>query len=152
MAMTEFEEFIQEPMVFKINGKPYTVPPVGIVNGLVLAGALAGREEQITDKRPDALWRLVLSSELWDELIEDGVPAVAAARMGMAALADFNNGREVALDVWNSGIDPEARAAQWAATQAATTSSAAANMTPKPASTNGTKTRTRTSRANKASQ
>lgn len=152
MSLTEFEEFIQEPMVFRVNGKSYTVPPVGIVNGLVLAGALAGREEQITDKRPDALWRLVLTSELWEQLIEDGVSAVAAARMGMTALADFNNGREVALELWNSGIDPEARAAQWAATQTATTSSDAESTTPKPDSTSGTKTQTRTSRGNKASR
>jgi hypothetical protein len=56
-----------------------------------------------------------LGGSVYDEMLADDVPLDALARAGFAMIVDWQNDRAAAERVWESGIDPEARAAMTAA-------------------------------------
>lgn len=106
-ALTEYTDFAKEPLSFPINGKTYTLAPLGIADGLRLADAIEGNDDDLNDLRGAALWRMLLG-DVWDQMIADNVPLEAATRAGLTALADHQNGRAFATVVWETGADPKA--------------------------------------------
>jgi hypothetical protein len=93
--------------VFPIGGKKYTLKPVSIPNGRILANLISGRDKKLSAAPSEELWRLVLG-DLWDAFEADGVPVEAATRAGLTALAEFQYGREAAEAAWEAGADPKA--------------------------------------------
>jgi hypothetical protein len=151
VALQAYEVLAAEPLVFPIGGKLYTLAPLGIKTGMRLAGVIAGDDKSLNDLPAQELWRIVLGP-LWDELLADDVPSEAVARAGMAAMADFQYGRAVAVAMWETGDSPEALAARVAASKATSnpsTSSESGGKTPSQASTSRTKSRPGTPRAAK---
>lgn len=112
----------EEPLVFPIGDKDYTVKPVGIDDGYRLADILNGDEKSNKGLKNDDLFRLAMG-DTYDEMREDGVALHLAFRAGMASLAHFRTltageSFETALAsaeaIWESGLDPKALA-EWAA-------------------------------------
>lgn len=144
--MRDYESFANDPLVFPIRGKHYPAVEVGIDLGMRLSGITTGAAEQ--DMPAVDLWRLVLGDS-WDQMVADGVPLDAATRAGMAAIADFQHGREYALVVWETGNDPKALTEHMAAKAKAegnratrrSRSTASASKTPSPASSKATTSR-----------
>lgn len=152
MPLKPYEEFAKEPLAFPIAGKMYTPPPVGSRLGIALVRALAGDTSGLPDDTK-SLWQLVLGGA-YDEMVADDVPLEALARAGFATIVDFQNDREAAVKVWESGVDPEARAALMAAIRSTTqpsTRPAAASTTPRRASGTGTRKRATTRTASGSS-
>jgi len=142
MPLSDYESFAEEPLVFPIGGKKYTLPPLGIEEGLLLAGIISGRDKRFAKKSTDELWKLVLGP-LWDEMVRDGVPMGAVTRVALAAVAENVYGRETAIKAWETGADPEALAAYLSKEAASTpsTRTGGAKKTPSRASTSGTRPR-----------
>lgn len=148
MPLTPYEEFAAEPLAFPIGGKVYTVPPMGMREGLLLQRVINGDDHSLDDAPAEDGWRLVLGSA-WDEMVADNVPMAAMARAGLCAMADFQHGRDVAEATWKAGVDPEALAAALTAaaqrkTAPASTgspSTAVASTTKRRASSSGTTSR-----------
>jgi hypothetical protein len=107
MALSAYEEFAKEPLVFPIGGKKYVCKPVGIPAGRRLAALINGKDKELAKAPSEELWRLVLG-DLWDEFEADGVPQEAAVRAGLTALADWQYDRETAEAAWEAGADPKA--------------------------------------------
>lgn len=145
MPLKAYEEVVGEPLAFPINGKIYTPPPISAKAGIYLVRALAG-DPGVSNEPSQSMWKVLLGP-VYDEMIADNVPMDALARAGFAMLVDWqNNDRAAAERVWESGIDPEARAALAAAilqTTQPSTPPAAANTTRTPASGTGTRTTAR---------
>lgn len=117
--MKAYEEVSLEPLSFRIGGKTYVVPPVSIRAAQTLrqifADDKAGKKSKLASEE---LFRLAMTDDLWDLLLANDVPADAAWRAGMAALADFQQGRGAAEALWEAGtLDPERLAAFMAARQ-----------------------------------
>jgi hypothetical protein len=92
---------------------------------------------------------------VYDEMVADNVPALALSRAVLTALSDFRLGREIAEQVWESGLSPEALAPKGAkAEQTQPSSTGEESETPTRASTSGTSSRQASSktRAKKASR
>jgi hypothetical protein len=138
MALPPYEEFAQEPLVFPIGGKNYTLPPRGIPDGIALADIISGKDEAAQELSGVDLWRMLLG-DVWDQMIADGVPLEAATSAGLTALADFQYNREYAEQVWRRETGPKAPTNRKARRSKSSTSTAAANTTPSPASTSGTR-------------
>lgn len=136
MPFKAYEEFSAGPMVFPIGGKTYEVPEVSYEAGIVLQQVQSGEKPDLT---ADEQWRLLMGPA-YDEMRADNVPAHALSRVIMTCLADYRLGREIAEQVWEVGLDPEAIAPE-GATEAASTSTAEANETQTLASTTGTTSR-----------
>lgn len=107
MALSAYESFANEPLVFPIGGKKYTLKPVSIPNGRILANLISGKDKKLQQAPSEELWKLVLG-DLWDEFEKDGVPVEAATRAGLTALAEFQYGRDAAEAAWEAGADPKA--------------------------------------------
>jgi len=107
MALSAYETFANEPLVFPIGGKKYTLQPVSIANGRILANLISGRDKKLSTQPGEVLWKLVLG-DLWDQFEADGVPAEAATRAGVTALAEYQYGRDAAEAAWEAGADPKA--------------------------------------------
>jgi hypothetical protein len=107
MALSEYESLAAEPLVFPIQGKKYTLKPVNIPNGRLLSQIIEGKDKKLSALPAEELWKLALG-DLWAEFEADGVPAAAAVRAGIAALADFRYGRDTAEAAWEAGADPKA--------------------------------------------
>lgn len=143
MPLKAYEDFAPEPLAFPIRGKTYTAPPVNMADGIRLQQVIAGKDDTLKDAEPDVLWRLVMGPA-WDEMLADKVPIEAASRAALAALTDFQYGREMAERVWESGLSPEALAAPEAASSKPSrasrrsTSTGGARKTRSRASTTGT--------------
>jgi len=146
MALSEYTTFATPPLAFPINGKTYTLAPLGIEAGIRLAAAIVGKDDELNDLSGSALWRLVLGT-VWDDMIADGVPLEAATRAGLAALADHQQGRAFAEVIWETGADPKALekylTEQLTPNRATrrSPSTAKATTTRKPVSTSGTTSR-----------
>lgn len=143
-ALTEYTNFATEPLSFPINGKTYTLAPLGIADGLRLADAVTGNDDELNDLSGAALWRMLLG-DVWDQMLTDNVPLEAATRAGLTALADHQHGRAFATIVWETGADPKeldryltAKAPNRAAKRSRST--AKAPTTKPPVSTSTTKT------------
>lgn len=107
MALSAYESFANDPLVFPIGGKKYTLKPVSIPNGRILANLISGKDKKLNSAPSEELWKLVLG-DLWDQFEQDGVPIEAATRAGLTALADFQYGRDAAEAAWEAGADPKA--------------------------------------------
>lgn len=148
--LSDYSEFAEGPLRFPINGKVYELPPIGIEDGIVLAGIVSGKNKAAQKMEGVELWKLLLGP-LWDEMIADGVPLEAATRVGLTALADRQYGREMAEITWETGADPKAlqpylrkqAAAQGNRATRRSNSTGGAKKTPSRASTKGTKSRRR---------
>lgn len=136
MSFREYQEFAGDPLRLPINGKIYEIPPVDAHFGLVMLDALGGDPAELEALTARQIWARLLGVA-GDQMLADGVSWTAYDRAGLTALAEFNSGREVAEQVWESGLPPEALAAMVAALQQESTRS--------PSSVSGTKTPTRAS-------
>jgi hypothetical protein len=143
MALSAYESFANGPLVFPIGGKNYTLKPVTIPNGRILAGLINGTDKKLSAAPAEELWKLVLG-DLWDEFIEDGVPLHAATRAGLTALAEHQYGRPSAEAAWEAGADPKALKEYIESrmptnrVQRLSSSTAGAKKTPSPVSTKTT--------------
>jgi hypothetical protein len=140
--MKSWEDVAPEPLSFPIGGKVYTIPELPYTSMLTLQKIKAGEPTEYDDAKPEDTWRLVMGSA-WDEMTADNVPGEAIGRAGLATLAYFEQGPDVAEAIWEHGIDPKALAEQILAKSGllAPSSTAAATETPSPASTSGTSSR-----------
>ena len=118
MALKPYEQVAPEGLVFPIGGKTYAAPPISLKVGALLATAMEGGAAETLAEESRSLWQMVLGP-VYDEMLADDVPAEAVGRAGFCVLVDFQAGREAAERVWESGIDPEARAAKKAASRVA---------------------------------
>lgn len=134
MGFKEYDEFTAGPMRLPIKGKVYEIPEIPYDAGLMLQKVEAG---EAPDLAPDAQWRLLMGPA-YDEMVADNIPALALERAILTCLTDYRLGRELAEQVWESGLDPEALAPKGAPKTVASTSTAVASETPTPASTTGT--------------
>jgi hypothetical protein len=143
MALSAYESFANENLVFPIGGKNYELKPVSIPNGIILQGLIAGKDEDLAEAPTSELWKLVLG-DLYEEFIKDGVSAAALARAGLAAIAEYQYGRQTAIAAWEAGADPKALAdymeRKFPTNRASrrSTSTGGAKKTPSRASTKGT--------------
>lgn len=150
MPFKAYEEFAEQPIQFPVGGKVYTVPPISAKLGILLASALNGDAHATkTLGQGQSLWAKLLGP-VYNEMLADDVPIEVVGRAGFAVLCDFQYDREAAERVWETNIDPEARAAMAAAIRdpkmatasLRSLSTAAASRTPSPASSSGTSSRT----------
>jgi len=134
-----YEDFAAEPLQFPIRGKVYTAPELGIREAVKLEQILAGKVN-VDDEPQEYVWQLVLG-DAWAEMQADNVPGEAAARAGLAAVQNFQFGREAAVATWEAGIDPKALAEHYLSRQGSTPSPSteSESATPSPASTKRTK-------------
>lgn len=104
--MTQFKDFAElfDPLVLPVNGKEYTIPPLSFQAGVTVDGILAGGEKMADEQ----FYRLLISDALFDQMLADGLPAVAIDRVGRTVLTDYKYGRELALTMWETGGDPKA--------------------------------------------
>lgn len=145
MPLKAFEDFNPEPLRFPIGGKVYEVPEVGYVEGLKLQGIESG---EVQDVKAEDQWRLLMG-DAFDQMRADNVPIRALNRAILTCLTDYRTGdRELAEQVWESGIDPKAVAAAMDAK--GSTGTGEASTTPTPASTSGTTSKARASSKAKA--
>lgn len=114
---------------FPIGENTYDIPPAGVTAGIKLAEVLTTPPAQRGKIKLTSvdMFRLAIG-DVWDTMIEDGVPYSEAFRVGMACLAReqvllaesgpdrWDKAEAAAQAVWESGLDPEALAA-WAAAQ-----------------------------------
>lgn len=145
MPLKAYEEFADEPLAFPIGGKVYTVPPIGMRDGIRLQRAISGQDDSLKDAPPEELWKLVMG-DVWQQMLDDDVPVEAAGRAGAAALTDFQFGREAAEKVWEHGLSPEWMAALGSASQSGedsqgSSSTGEASATRSRASSSGTTSR-----------
>ena len=137
--MKAWEDIAPEPLSFPVKGKVYTIPELDYRTMLTIQKIRAGQATELDGADAAESWRLVMGAA-FDEMVADGVSAEALSRAGLATLAFFEHGREMAELIWEQGIDPKAVLEALAANAPRTTSSstAAANETPSPAPSSGT--------------
>ena len=104
--MSSFSDFndLYEPLTLPIGGKAYVIPPLSFTAGATVNGLIDGKE----DESGEEFIRLVLSPEVFEQMVTDGVPDIAITRAGQTALADFKYGRAMAEIMWRTGGDPKA--------------------------------------------
>lgn len=142
MAFKEFEE-ITTPLVLPIAGKQYTIPSIGVADGIRLTEHLSpdSKEPPMTNEQ----FRRFVLGTAYDEMIANNAPALAVALAAQTALVDFQTGRTAAEVFWETGGDPKGMSrkvdeARAALTAAAMTPPAAAPTTRRRATGSGTKT------------
>ena len=134
MPLKAVEDFNPEPLRFPIGGKVYEVPEIGYEAGIKLQGIESG---EVKDVKAEDQWRLLMGPA-FDEMRADNVPIRALNRAVLTCLTDYRTGnRELAEQVWEVGLDPEALAPK-GATEKDSTATGEASTTPSPASTSGT--------------
>lgn len=123
MTFKAWEEIAPEPIRLPVGGKVYEVPPIAAGLGLSLTAVVDGRDQDAAAElgKGASLWAKLLGSA-YDEMLADDVPVEVIARAGFTVLADFQYDRETAERVWESGLNPEARAAIAAAAREASPS------------------------------
>lgn len=144
--MKAWEDTDRDRLEFPIGGKTYVIPELPYQAMLTLEKAKAGEKTYLDDAPPEETWRIVMG-HVYDDMVTDNVPGEALMRAGLAALAFFEFGREVAEAVWETGIDPKALSAaiqaqaQGREGSTPSPSSGAASSTRKRASSSGTTSR-----------
>lgn len=150
MALRPYEELVG-PLVIPVRGKEYPLPAVSLQDGLrIHAATNKGDDLSLQD-----LTEIILG-DTGRDMLADGVPAAVVDRALWAGIADFQQGREAAEQVWEHGV-PKAVLEELVTVleQAQMTPPAAASTTKRPASGNGTKPRKTTanrSRGNASSK
>jgi hypothetical protein len=139
MAFKDYSEIV-ESLTLPINGKNYSIPPVGIADGVRLQAIF---DPDTASEMTDDEFRTILLGDAYDLMLADNIPGNAVARATFTALADFQRGRATAEIMWETGGDPKALEAWTAANtnraQRRSASTAVESKTPKAASTSGTK-------------
>lgn len=112
MVLKAFTEYTQGPLEvqYEPDGKVYRIPPITIEAAAIVHAMAADPDAPVPGLDPDddyAMQRLVLGP-LWDQMIAEKVPAFFASRVYLAALADFQGGREYAERIFMEGPDPKA--------------------------------------------
>jgi hypothetical protein len=97
---------LADPLVLPINGKTYTIPAVGLADGIKLMAVFSGEEDAPTI--PDEEFNRILLGSAYEEMLADNVPGPAVVRAALTALADFQKGRATAEILWETGGDPKA--------------------------------------------
>ncbi len=105
--LSDYSKFAEGPLVFPINGKNYTLPPLSIPLGIEISGIVAGTDKKWQKKNGVEFFKFILGP-LWDELVADGVEMPAMLRVGVAAFAEYTDGRDLAIAAWETGADPKA--------------------------------------------
>lgn len=170
----DFEAFI-EPLKLPFRGKEYDAPLIGAKTGarlhLMLAQMaeyekvqtenLAAEEQAKKEKReapePEPLPELPenptnreMLGDLIDELYEDDVPTEVITTMANTVYYDFILGRDAAQVYWNSGGDPKVLEKHVRQLTNSSMNGVGATTTKKPASTSGTKSKTKNSQSTTA--
>lgn len=140
--MKSWESVRPDRLAFPIRDKVYTVPELDYRSMLLIQKVKAGEKTELDDAPPEQTWRVILGGA-YDEMVADNVPAEALGRAGLAALAYFEQGLEVAEAVWENGLDPKALAAaiETRTESPSPSSTAEERKTPSPASMSGTSSR-----------
>ena len=106
-----FKDYVElkERLQLPINGKLYTIPAMGLAEGIELTDQLeaAARGEDLPDKPFAEFNRMALGSA-YDDMVADNVPADAIRRAALTQIADFQRGRAVAEVMWETGGDLKA--------------------------------------------
>lgn len=136
MALRPYEEIIG-PLVIPVRGKEYTLPTISLQDGLRMHTAAHGGE----DLSLEDLTTIILG-DARQQMLDDGVPVSVIDRALWTGIADYQQGREHAEQVWENGV-PKAVLEELTKvlTQAQTTPPAAATTTPPPDSGTTTKPR-----------
>jgi hypothetical protein len=141
MVFADFNELV-DPLVLPVNGVKYSIPPVSMAAGLKFTRVTAEGSDPTETMSDEEFYGAFLGGT-YELMVADGVPAAAVNRAALAALADFQRGREVAEIVWTTGADPKALTAYVAKSQnraqRRSKSTVAASTTKQPASTSGTR-------------
>lgn len=104
MDFPDYNEVV-EPLVLPINGKKYTIAPIGLDAGVrLLEGLSPDTKKPLPDEE---FYRLVLGDAL-DKMRADNVKQDAISRAAKAVLADHQRDRATALVFWKTGGDPKA--------------------------------------------
>lgn len=151
-------------LTFEIGEHTYEIPPVDDDAGTQLADMLTRTPAEAAKSKvkPVELYKLALTADIWEQMRADGVPFVEMRTAGLAALAHFqvllrapnpssalDAAEAAARGIWEAGIDPEALAANMAATlqpqmspaTKPSTRSGAGSTTRSPSSGTGTRPR-----------
>ena len=143
------------PFEFEINGKTYTVTPIGereYTEYLNWQTIIAGEKEA---PGPAEEGPMLLGADVYDSMVGDKVPAAAIRRAMLTVITDLRMNREAAEQVWERGLSPELLAPTTSGADSAqgstrSNSTGEANETQKPASTTTTSSRKRTKRTGKS--
>jgi hypothetical protein len=136
MALRPYEEIVG-PLVIPARGKEYQLPTISLQDGLRMHAAAHGGEDlSLAD-----LTTIILG-DARQQMLDDGVPVAVIDRALWAGIADYQQGREAAEQVWENGV-PKAVLEELTKvlTQAQTTLPAVESTTPRPASGTTTKPR-----------
>ena len=136
MALRPYEEIIG-PLVIPVRGKHYPLPVISLQDGLRMhTAAHGGADLSLEDLT------VIILGDARQQMLDDGVPLAVIDRALWAGIADYQQGREAAEQVWENGV-PKAVLEELTKvlTQAQTTPPAAASTTPPPASGTTTKPR-----------
>lgn len=104
MPFKDYQE-LADPLVLPIKGKKYTIPAVGLADGIKLT---EGLDPESKTPMPDEEFHRILLGTAYDEMLADNIPGPALVRASLAALADFQRGRATAEVLWETGGDPKA--------------------------------------------
>lgn len=131
MALRAYEDIVG-PLIIPARGKEYTLPTVSLSDGVKLHAALSNGGELDAGE----LERILLG-DAKQAMVDDRVGGDVIDRALLAALTDFQQGREGAEEVWENGVP---KAMREAAKELLTlmNSTAAESTTPPQASTSGT--------------
>ena len=142
MALRPYEEIVG-PLVIPARGKTYTLPTISLEDGLRMHTAAHGG----ADLSLEDLTTIILG-DARQQMLDDGVPLAVIDRALWAGIADYQQGREAAEQVWENGV-PKAVLEELTKilTQAPTTPPAAESTTPPPGS--GTTTKPKRVRASR---
>ena len=134
MALRPYEDLVG-PLVIPVRGKKYPLPTVSLQDGLRMHAATTKGEPITTADLTE-----IILGDTGRQMLEDGVPAAVVDRALWAGIADFQQGREAAEQVWENGV-PKAVLEELvtALKQAQTTRTDAVTTTKRPASGSGTK-------------
>lgn len=136
MALRPYEEIIG-PLVIPVRGKEYTLPAISLQDGLRMHTAAHGGEDLSLEDLT-----VIILGDARQQMLDDGVPVSVIDRALWTGIADYQQGREAAEQVWENGV-PKAVLEELVKvlTQAQPTPPAAAPTTPPPASGTTTKPR-----------
>lgn len=114
MAFEDWESFAAGPLHLPIKGKTYVVPRMSAKAGLELA-ATADQPPAETDDEILESYRPLLTDDIFEQMLEDGVERQAMIRAGLTVHIDYRMSRDLAEQFWRHGTIPEALAALAAA-------------------------------------
>jgi len=159
MPFEDYSELVGKPIVLPIAGKKYVLPPVSAEAGVELLDVLRNPDGENAKARDDTglhSIKMLLSDELVEKMLSDGVPYEAILRASVVQMADFLYGRQEAEDVWKQSAmhvqvqrsAPEAKApargrSRSAASRTRTSSTGGASTTRSRASGTSTTSRPR---------